>query len=112
MKREPGLAERVTRVVAHIPRGRVATYGQVAALCGSPRAARQVGWILHHTFRRLPWQRVVNREGRISIMHPSLTPGDQAALLRKEGVRVTKHAGAFWVDLKKYLWNPKGRSRA
>lgn len=111
MKREPGLAERVARIVARIPRGKVATYGQVASLCGSPRAARQVGWILHHSYRQLPWQRVINREGRLSIAHPFLTPAHQAVLLRKEGVRVSKRAGAFWVDLAKYLWNPKSPDR-
>ena len=58
----------------HIPYGRVVSYGQVAAYVGVPRGARQVGW----TLRRLedidiPWWRVINNEGRISILWPGLT---------------------------------------
>lgn len=100
-------ARRVVVVVRRIPRGRVATYGQVAAACGSPRAARQVGWILRHAHEHCPWQRVINREGRLSIVHPYLTPTHQASLLRKDDVRVTKRGGVYWVDLGKYLWKPE-----
>lgn len=102
-------AARVLSLVSRIPRGRVATYGQIAALCGSPRAARQVGWILFHGATDVPWQRVINREGRLSIVHPHLTPAMQAALLRKEGVQVRKQGGAYWVDLNRYVWNPPVR---
>lgn len=89
-----------------IPRGRVATYGQVAALCGAPHSARQVGWILFRSVQTLPWQRVINREGRLSIVNPEVTAAQQAVLLRKEGVEVTEHDGSYWVDLQTYLWNP------
>jgi methylated-DNA-protein-cysteine methyltransferase-like protein len=81
---------RVYALVAHIPRGRVATYGQVAALLGNPRGARAVGWALRAlapaAARRVPWHRVVGRGGRVSL-------GDRPAgleqrrRLRAEGVR-------------------------
>ena len=104
-------ARRVEAMIQKIPQGRVATYGQIAALCGSPRAARQVGWILFRSVGALPWQRVINREGRLSIVNPEVTAAQQAALLRKEGVDVTQRDGAYWVDLKKYLWDPELRSK-
>jgi methylated-DNA-protein-cysteine methyltransferase related protein len=100
-------AARVERVVRHIPRGRVATYGQVAALAGAPRAARMVGWVLHASHRDVPWQRVINREGQLSIQHEVLTAAFQARLLRKEGVKIRERDDAFSVDLKKFLWDPR-----
>jgi len=65
--------DEVFKTIKKIPRGKVATYGQVAALSGSPRATKQVGWALHQTgdkgLEKVPWHRVVNRQGRISIIH-------------------------------------------
>ena len=117
-------AQRVVALVRRIPRGRVTTYGSVAAACGSPRSARQVGWTLRHATLPWPkasrrsstpvlgegWQRVINREGRLSIVHPYLTPTHQASLLRKDGVHVTRSGNTYWVDLGRYLWNPTNRS--
>lgn len=104
---------RVYRMTKRIPKGRVATYGQIAAVCGSPRAARQVGWALHALDEKphhagVPWQRVINRHGMISttcLDHPA---DEQAFLLRKEGVRVAKRDGNFFIDLSTYIWKPKG----
>lgn len=79
--------DRVIEVIRSIPAGRVASYGQVAAMAGNRRAARQVARILHacsHT-QGLPWHRVVNREGRISL-GPSRGYEDQKQLLENEGV--------------------------
>ena len=61
--------ERIYAVVRRIPKGRVATYGQVAALAGLPRQARLAGYALHALpdHSRLPWHRVINAEGRISL---------------------------------------------
>lgn len=56
----------VYRLVRRIPRGRVATYGQIAALLGYPRAARAVGQAMKHAPVGLPWHRVVNAQGGIS----------------------------------------------
>jgi methylated-DNA-protein-cysteine methyltransferase-like protein len=86
---EPFFAE-VYAAVAAIPRGRVATYGQVARMLGLPRGARAVGWALRalrpEQARRVPWHRVVGAGGRIS---PRVGPGPglQRRRLVAEGVR-------------------------
>jgi methylated-DNA-protein-cysteine methyltransferase-like protein len=86
----PSLFARVWQAVAAIPRGRVATYGQVARLLGLPRGARAVGWALRALpetqAARVPWHRVVGAGGRIS---PRAGPGPelQRRRLRAEGVR-------------------------
>lgn len=96
------------QAVRRIPKSRVATYGQIAALVGSPRASRQVGWALNvlKPNSNVPWQRVINREGRISIENMRATKDEQARLLQSEGVEVVLREGNYWVDLKRYLWNP------
>jgi methylated-DNA-protein-cysteine methyltransferase related protein len=100
----------VYKIVSRIPRGRVATYGQIAGLLGSPRSARVVGWALHLIHEedviKIPWQRVINREGRISTTCQEHNASVQAQLLKKEGVKVTIRQGNYFVDLKKYLWQP------
>ena len=100
----------VTRIVAlikRIPRGRVATYGQVATLAGNPKGARQVVRALHSSSDRekLPWFRVINAKGQISLPRGSGFEL-QRALLESEGV-VTDEFGR--VDLNAYLWKPNGR---
>ncbi len=94
--------EKVYEAVKAIPKGRVATYGQIAHAIGSPRAARQVGWALHVNPQPgiIPCHRVVNRFGRLA---PAFAFGGeevQARLLRKEGVEVGE---GYAVDLEKYL---------
>jgi methylated-DNA-protein-cysteine methyltransferase-like protein len=94
--------DNVIAVVQAIPEGRVATYGQVAALAGSPRAARIVGGILRHAADEIPWHRVVNAQGGISTYR--IGAGDlQVALLASEGVEVDE---AF-LDLEAYRWRPE-----
>ncbi len=97
--------QKVTDAIRQIPKGRVATYGQIAALASSPRAAQSVGMILRHKAENLPWQRVINKEGRISIMNIEYPAEIQAELLRQEGVAVEARDGAYFIDLKKYLWS-------
>jgi methylated-DNA-protein-cysteine methyltransferase-like protein len=96
--------ERVLTVVRAIPPGRVAAYGQVALWVGSPRAARQVGGVLHglrDSDGDVPWQRVVNASGGISTFKVGM--GElQVALLRAEGVEVGEHG----VDLARYGFSP------
>ncbi len=100
--------ERVYKVVRKIPKGKVATYGQVAALMGSPRASRQVGWALHALdaakVENVPWQRVVNKQGYISIMNHEHAQDEQAWKLKRDGVKVIKKEKLWWVNLEKYLW--------
>ena len=94
--------ERVKAVIKKIPSGKVATYGQVAAMAGNPRAARQVVRVLHSSSDKenLPWYRVINRNGGIS-----LKPGQgyelQKALLKDEGIKFNLDDT---IDLDKYLW--------
>ena len=99
---------RVYVQVRRIPKGRVATYGQIAALLGAPRAAQQVGWALNclKPGTTVPWQRVLNREGRITIQNARADARHQAALLQAEGVVVDCRGGNYWVDLGRYLWQP------
>lgn len=82
----------------------VATYGQIAALAGNHRAARQVAWILHSSSQRdgLPWHRVVNRRGRISMRQTSGYEA-QRLLLRIEGIEFDENDS---IDFKRYLWHP------
>ncbi len=95
---------RAGAVLTGIPRGKVATYGLVAAAAGSPLGARQVVRILHSMSRRekLPWHRVIGSRGRISLPR-GLGFETQRGLLRKEGVKVTTDGR---VDLGRYLWRP------
>ena len=62
-------SERVIKIINSIPEGKVMTYGQIAAMAGNPRAARAVSWILHSGSKKhdLPWHRVINSKGKISI---------------------------------------------
>lgn len=79
-----GMFDKMLRVVARIPKGCVATYGDVAYAAGYPGAARQVAWALHAS-RGLPWQRVIGAGGRILLGgHPGL---EQRLRLETEGVR-------------------------
>ncbi len=96
--------KQVYELVQTIPAGKVATYGQVAALVGRPRAARTVGWVLNTCPPHVPWQRVINRVGMISIENMRASKQLQADLLRAEGVAVTARDGNLWVDLIRYGW--------
>ena len=95
--------ERVYEVVRSIPRGRVATYGQVARLAGLGGDARQVGYALHAlpAGTRVPWHRVINSRGGISLRPAGGGDVTQRLLLEKEGVRFNT---AGRTDLKRYLW--------
>ncbi len=90
MKPGDGFFAQVYAAVRSIPRGRVATYGQIAALLGTPRGARAVGWALRaldpRTAARVPWHRVVGAGGRISY-RSGPGPSLQRRRLRAEGVR-------------------------
>ena len=96
--------ERVEAIVAQIPRGRVMTYGQLAALCGNARAARIVGGIAHFGDPDLPWQRVVNKQGGLASGYPGGRAGHKQ-VLEGEGVGVDE---AMQVDVAALLWWPQG----
>jgi len=99
---------RIYRVVRRIPRGRVATYGQVAELADLPGCARQVGYALHALGpdSDVPWQRVVNARGEISPRsQPGIEPMQQR-LLEGEGVEFDSRGR---VDLSRARWRPRSR---
>lgn len=100
---EQGFRERVEAVVAQIPKGRVMTYGQLAALCGNARAARIVGGIAHFGDPDLPWQRVVNKQGGLASGYPGGRRG-HAEVLRAEGYDVSDD---YTVDVQALLWRPE-----
>jgi methylated-DNA-protein-cysteine methyltransferase-like protein len=99
--------ELVYRVVRRIPRGRVATYGQVAALAGLATGARMVGYALHalpaHT--AVPWHRVVNAVGALSLGRASPPAGiEQRIRLQREGVEFDARGR---VRLDRHQWRPR-----
>ena len=111
---ETPFTREVKAVIRRIPRGRVATYGQIAALAGRERAARGVAWILHSSSETagLPWHRVIGGRGAISLPRGRGFE-EQKELLTAEGVPVGRDGR---IDLKRFQWEPSagaaGRSRA
>lgn len=101
-----GNHRRIYDVVRRIPRGRVATYGQVASVARLPRHARQVGYALQSLpdGTSVPWQRVVNSQGVISPRCHPFAVLQQREMLEREGV-VFDAKGR--VPLKTYLWRPR-----
>ena len=98
--------QRVFELVRRIPEGKLATYGQVAAMLGSPQAARTVGYALNslkpdNILPLVPWQRVINAQGRISLPHGAGFE-IQRDILREEGV-IPNGNGVY--DFGKYRWN-------
>jgi len=99
----------VKAILKQIPRGKVATYGQIAALAGNPRAARQVVRILHSSTKKdkLPWHRVVNTQRKIG-----LRPGSgyelQQAMLKKEGV---KFGIGDRINFERFQWKPRSSKK-
>ncbi len=105
----PNFYEQVYAVVRRIPRGKVTSYGRIARMLGRPRAARAVGYALNAlkdrredvTFVEVPWQRVINSQGRISIVNRENSAIHQAELLRAEGIVVSRE---LRVNLEQYMW--------
>jgi methylated-DNA-protein-cysteine methyltransferase-like protein len=102
MKKRSDTYQRIWRVVERIPRGRVATYGQVARIAGFGNSARLVGYALHNIppGLPLPWQRVINAKGEISFPSGSRQNAEQRGLLKAEGIRFIGDR----VDLDVYAW--------
>src|SRR2546426_12824431 len=111
--RLPRFFVHVYRLVAQVPKGKVATYGQVAALLGAPRAARAVGAACRSLPRPLPrtvpWQGVLNAAGGISLRGDVLRVEEQRWLLEGEGIEFDRHGK---VNLKKYRWLGPQRRKA
>lgn len=108
------LYRRIYDQVRRIPRGRVATYGQIAALAGFPRHARSVGYALFALRdpddeaapeqQPVPWQRVINAQGRVSARSVPGWEGLQEEILREEGVEIALDGR---IDLKRFQWRPR-----
>lgn len=99
--------DNVVRIIQLVPHGKVVSYGQVAAYVGAPRAARQVGWILRGIDNgvSVPWWRVVNNSGRISIKGNFNADKElQRKLLLAEGVIVLEN---FTLDINRYRFIPQ-----
>jgi methylated-DNA-protein-cysteine methyltransferase-like protein len=96
------MTEEIVKAIKSIPRGKVATYGQIARLAGNPKAARQVVRVLHTSTGKydLPWHRVINSKGEIAL---SIYSGadEQKALLEAEGIEFSEE---YRINLKKYQW--------
>jgi methylated-DNA-protein-cysteine methyltransferase related protein len=91
----------ILRMIASIPRGRVASYGEIALRAGLPRRARLVGKVLgQYSQLQLPWQRVLRSDGRIAFPAGSRGHREQRARLIDEGVVVTRGR----IDLKRFGW--------
>ncbi|NLG49161.1 MAG: methylated-DNA--[protein]-cysteine S-methyltransferase [Chloroflexi bacterium] len=97
-----GFFEQVHRLVGQVPRGRVVTYGQIAQALGRPHGARAVGWAMRQCPDDLPWHRVVNAQGRISLRGMYAHCDLQRALLEEEGVIFDP---ADRIDLRRFGWD-------
>ncbi len=105
-KREEKFFELVFEVARQIPKGRVTSYGAIAACLGAKSSARMVGWAMNGAGKvkpKVPAHRVVNRLGILSGKHHFSPPGMMEKLLKKEGIKVKNDQV---VDFKKLYWNP------
>ena len=102
----PGFYERVYAVVRQVPAGRVAAYGDIATILGSPRVARHVGWALAglpSSESDVPWHRIINSRGRISFKGQTVRAELQRRRLESEGV-VFSAAGVIDLKVFRHRW--------
>ena len=105
-KKEESFFELVYEVARQIPRGRVTSYGAIAAALGTKLSARMVGWAMngaHRVKSKVPAHRVVNRSGMLTGKFHFATPTQMENLLKKEGIKVKDDKV---VDFEKLFWNP------
>jgi len=105
MKDRKNFFEDVYEVVRLIPKGRVTSYGAIAAYLGMKSGARMVGWAMNasHSEKNVPAHRVVNRNGLLTGRMHFATPDEMEKQLRREGVKVEKHAVK---EFPKLFWDP------
>jgi methylated-DNA-protein-cysteine methyltransferase-like protein len=101
---EQGYRERVFGIVRRIPKGRVMTYGQLATLLGEGYTARTVGYVMHAADDTVPWQRVINSQGKCSTGRVVLPPDLQQRMLEAEGIVFDAKERC---DLERYRWTPE-----
>lgn len=98
--------EKVYSLVRQIPKGKVMTYGQLAAILGEGYTARTIGYVMHGAdAEKVPWQRVINSQGKCSTGKLTIPINLQQELLETEGVTFNS---AGKCDLGKYQWFPEG----
>lgn len=97
--------ERVYEIVRQIPVGKVMTYGQLAIILGEGYTARTVGYVMHGADEGVPWQRVINSQGKCSTGRLTIPLNLQQELLEAEGVTFNASGKC---DLTKYRWFPEG----
>ena len=105
-KKEDGFFELVYEVARQIPKGRVTSYGAIAAALGTKLSARMVGWAMNgsgYANPSVPAHRVVNRNGMLTGKHHFTPPSKMETLLKKEGIKVKNDTV---VDFKKLFWDP------
>lgn len=105
-KREENFFALVFEVARQIPKGRVTSYGAIAACLGTKSSARMVGWAMngcHLVKPKVPAHRVVNRNGMLTGKHHFIPPGMMEKLLKKEGIKVKNDQV---IDFDKHFWNP------
>lgn len=105
-KKEDSFFQQVYEVARQIPKGRVTSYGAIAACLGTRLSARMVGWAMngaHQASPSIPAHRVVNRIGMLSGKHHFGSPSRMEQLLKKEGIKVKNDQV---VDFKKIFWDP------
>ena len=102
---DPLYRERVFAIVRQIPIGRVMTYGQLAFILGDGYTARTVGYVMHGSEEGVPWQRVINSQGKCSTGILTIPMNLQQELLEAEGV-VFSASGKC--DLRRFQWFPEG----
>lgn len=105
-KKDVSFFEQVYAVVRLVPKGRVTTYGAVAASLGTKLSARMVGWAMngaHHVKPKVPAHRVINRNGMLTGKHHFTTPTQMQELLEKENIEVKNDTV---VNFKILFWNP------
>jgi methylated-DNA-protein-cysteine methyltransferase-like protein len=104
-KKDSSFFEQVYDVARQIPKGRVTSYGAIAAYLGTKMSARMVGWAMNgaHTMKDIPAHRVVNRNGMLSGKMHFATPTQMEELLKKEKVKVVDDVV---VDFEKKFWDP------
>ena len=108
MTQDPFLSktyQKIYQTIRNIPKGRVATYGQIAELAGFPRQARMVGYALHAlpNGSNVPWHRVINAKGRISQHGDPMYSQIQQKLLQAEGISFDEQDR---ISLNDYQWHP------
>jgi len=105
-KKDESFFELVYEVARHIPKGKVTSYGAIAACLGTKSSARMVGWAINGAGKvkpKVPAHRVVNRMGLLSGKHHFSPPGSMEKSLKNEGIKVKNDK---IVDFEKHFWDP------